>query len=159
MFYIDFIKVKKIIIGLLVIFLSLTAISCEEADIENGDYCGSSDVETICQNDKLFICENSEYHSTSCKAVCAQYNLQPSGDCKHDSTVDRDVCWCESNNTTCVEGSVSCSEPDVLNICQNDKWVSLKCDTELCVSHGFSSSENKCAYSSDEKRDTCWCYY
>ena len=58
MFYINFIKVKKIIIVFLVIFLSLTVISCEEADIENGDYCGSGDVETICQNDKLFVCED-----------------------------------------------------------------------------------------------------
>jgi len=149
---------KSYILVFFMIFISIIFISCEEADLSDGDYCTSIDVETVCQNDKLFVCEDGEYNSTSCETVCNKQGLNSSGECKHDSEIDRDLCWCETSNEVCIENTISCDGDDSLYICINDGWEKFNCDDELCQSGGYSRSAGYCSYSSETGNDVCWCY-
>jgi len=149
---------RNIIILLIQIFLVFTFISCEEADLADGDFCNDVDVETVCQNNRLFICENNEYNSNSCESVCAKMGAKSSGECRHDSEIDKDICWCETENTVCQETSISCVSDNEVKICYNDTWIDFTCSTEHCQQSGYSRFADSCSYSAQEGHDVCWCY-
>ena len=149
---------KNIFICIFQVLFIFIIVSCNEGELREGDYCSDSDTQTACQDSKLYICENYEYKSSSCESVCEKSGLKFSGECRHDSEIDRDVCWCESSNTVCQENSISCMSDTEVKICAGDKWHEFVCSDRKCQEAGYSSFAGDCSYSSEKGHDVCWCY-